>query len=363
VWHRRVLLNEMINVFNPTDNLNNSQRAPLEVVRTCRVTEISNPEGPEAEQGFITSSPRVLRILEIARHVAETDVPVLILGESGVGKDVLARYIHRSSNRTGRPFVRVNCAALPAELLESELFGYEQGAFTGAARAKPGKFEQADKGTLFLDEIGEMSPLLQAKLLHVLQDGEFSRLGARGPTHVNVRVLAATNRKLQEAVAKREFRADLYFRLNVITLDIPPLRERRGDILPLCKYFLNKYRHQYGASTQALPKEFLEACIWYDWPGNVRQLENTVKRQLILPDGDVISELRGAMGETVAGNVPSLLEIGARAAEQAEKIAVMAVLTETGWNRKESARRLHLSYKALLNRIKRWQLSGEFTDR
>src|SRR5438093_6308443 len=189
---------------------------------------------------ILTSSPQMLRIIDIARHVAGTDVPVLILGESGVGKEVVASFIHEQSNRSEGPFVKVNCAALPHELLESELFGYERGAFTGAIRDKIGKFEQADKGTLLLDEIGEMSPHLQAKLLHVLQDAEFSRLGGKKPVKVNVRVLAATNKKLKEAVLKGEFRNDLYFRLNVIKLEIPPLRDRREDIPLLCNQFLDK---------------------------------------------------------------------------------------------------------------------------
>ena len=255
--------------------------------------------------------------------------------------------------------MRVNCAALPAELLESELFGYEQGAFTAAGRSKPGKFELADNGTVFLDEIGEMSPHLQAKLLHVLQDGEFSRLGGRWPIKVNVRILAATNRKLQEAVLRGEFRNDLYFRLNVITLDIPPLRERRGDILLLCKYFLEKYGKKYASSVQAFPQDLLEACVWYDWPGNVRQLENIVKRQLILPDGDIISELRSPGRQVPVQCASSLKEIGGRAAEEAERNVVLSVLQQTGWNRKESARRLHISYKAFRNKLKRWQLSRE----
>jgi two-component system response regulator AtoC len=313
----------------------------------------------DTTQGFVTSNPRMLRIMDIARRVAPADIPILILGESGVGKDVLAGYIHRHSDRAHGPFVRVNCAALPAELLESELFGYDQGAFTGAARSKPGKFELADNGTVFLDEIGEMSPHLQAKLLHVLQDGEFSRLGGRWPIKVNVRVLAATNRKLQEAVLRGEFRNDLYFRLNVITLDIPPLRERRGDILLLCKYFVEKYGKKYASSVQTFPQDLLEACVWYDWPGNVRQLENIVKRQLILPDGDIISELRRPARQVPVQGASSLKEIGGRAAEEAEKNVVLAVLQQTGWNRKESARRLHISYKAFRNKLKRWQLSRE----
>ena len=310
-------------------------------------------------QGFVTSNPKMLRIMDIARRVAQTDVPILILGESGVGKDVLAGYIHRHSDHAHGPFVRVNCAALPAELLESELFGYDQGAFTGAGRSKPGKFELADNGTVFLDEIGEMSPHLQAKLLHVLQDGEFSRLGARWPIKVNVRILAATNRKLQEAVLRGEFRNDLYFRLNVITLDIPPLRERRGDILLLCKYFIEKYGKKYASSDQAFPPDLLEACVWYDWPGNVRQLENIVKRQLILPDGDIISELCSPRRQGPVQGAPSLKEIGGRAAEEAEKNVALTVLQETGWNRRESARRLHISYKAFRNKLKRWQLTRE----
>ena len=313
------------------------------------------------EQGnILTSNPQMLRIIDIARHVAGTDVPVLILGESGVGKEVIASFIHEQSNRSEGPFVKVNCAALPHELLESELFGYERGAFTGAIRDKIGKFEQADKGTLLLDEIGEMSPHLQAKLLHVLQDGEFSRLGGKRSVKVNVRVLAATNKKLKEAVLKGEFRNDLYFRLNVIKLEVPPLRERREDIPLLCNNFIEKYRERYQSSVQQFPKDMMETFLRYDWPGNVRQLENVVKRYLILPDADVSSELRGASLEPVAPPVQaanlSLKEVAGQAAEIAEKEVVLRVLEQTGWNRKESARRLRISYKALRNKLKKWQL-------
>jgi two-component system response regulator AtoC len=335
----------------------------LHVSKTYEEAKTLNQECGSTTQGFVTSNPQMLRIMDIARHVAQTDVPILILGESGVGKDLLASYIHRHSDRADGPFVRVNCAALPDELLESELFGYDQGAFTGAAHSKPGKFELADNGTVLLDEIGEMSPHLQAKLLHVLQDGEFSRLGARRPTKVNVRVLAATNRKLEEAVLKGEFRNDLYFRLNVITLHIPPLRERRGDILLLCKCFIEKYRTKYASSVQTFPNDLLEACVWYDWPGNVRQLENIVKRQLILPDGDIISELRRKAKQGVVQRPPSLQEIGGRAADEAEKNVAQAMLEQTGWNQKEAARRLQISYKAFRNRLKRWQLSRECPNR
>src|SRR5262245_48702806 len=315
------------------------------------------------EQGnILTSNPQVLRIIDMARHVAGTDVPVLILGESGVGKEVLASFIHEQSNRSEGPFVKVNCAALPHELLESELFGYEKGAFTGAIHDKIGKFEQADKGTLMLDEIAEMSPHLQAKLLHVLQDSEFSRLGGKKPIRVNVRILAATNRKLQEAVLKGEFRNDLYFRLNVIKVEIPPLRERREDIPLLCSYFVEKYRERYQSSVQQLPKELLEAFMQYDWPGNVRQLENVIKRYLILPDTEIVSELRPTIPESGVVTPPgklSLKEVAGHVAEVAEKEVVLKMLEETGSNRKESARRLHISYKALRNKLKKWQMTRE----
>src|SRR5213593_4800810 len=193
---------------------------------------------------ILSTNPRLLKLKEIAKQVADTDVPVLVTGESGVGKEVLARFIHTHSSRRDKPFVKVNCAALPNELLESELFGYERGAFTGALNDKPGKFELADKGTILLDEIGEMTPHLQAKLLHVLQDSEFSRLGGKKTVRVDARVLASTNVRIEEAVKKGEFREDLYFRLNVIRLTVPPLRERPEDIESLCHYFVEKYRER-----------------------------------------------------------------------------------------------------------------------
>ncbi|PYS53759.1 MAG: sigma-54-dependent Fis family transcriptional regulator [Acidobacteria bacterium] len=312
------------------------------------------------EQGnILTSNPQMLRIIDIARHVAGTDVPVLILGESGVGKEVVASFIHEQSNRSDGPFVKVNCAALPHELLEAELFGYERGAVTSAIRDKTGKFEQADKGTMLLDEIGELSPYLQTRLLQVLQDSEISRLGSKRPVKINVRVLATTNKKLKEAVLKGEFRNDLYFRLNVIKFELPPLRERREDIPLLCNHFLEKYRDRYQSPVRQIPKELMELFLRYDWPGNVRQLENVVKRYLILPDADIISELKTANTEAVAvipTRTVSLKEVSGHAAEVAEKEVVLRVLEDTGWNRKEAARRLMISYKALRNKLKKWQL-------
>lgn len=316
---------------------------------------------------ILSTNPKVLKLKEIAKHVADTDVPVLLTGESGVGKEVLARFIHTHSLRRDKPFVKVNCAALPNDLLESELFGYERGAFTGAMNDKPGKFELADKGTLLLDEIGEMTPHLQAKLLHVLQDSEYSRLGGKKTIRIDARVLASTNVNLEENVANGKFREDLYFRLNVIRVDIPPLRERREDIPVLCNYFLCRYRDRYKSTVDEISPALMDSFLRYDWPGNVRQLENAVKRYLILPDMNMnLSELKDQTGQSGAAPVVvkpkednmSLKDVGSRAAEQAEKELVLRVLEETSWNRKQAARRLNICYKALLNKLKRWHIDN-----
>jgi len=330
----------------------------------------------ESEGEFVSSSPRLLRIKEIARQVANTDAPVLVLGESGVGKEVVARLVHRCSRRSGQPFVKVNCAALPQDLLESELFGYERGAFSGALREKPGMFEVAHRGTILLDEIGEMSSHLQAKLLHVLQDGQYTRLGGRNPVKGNARVIASTNIHLEEAVGAGRFRADLYFRLNVVRIDIPPLRERREDIPLLCAHFLRSYAARYDSPLRALPRELQEALSRHDWPGNVRELENAVRRFTILPDVDMaLADLKrsGAWAQALPETrteepvVPvreavngapeglSLRQVASRAAEDAERRMVQRVLAETKWHRKEAASRLKVSYKALLNKLKRWE--------
>jgi two-component system response regulator AtoC len=308
---------------------------------------------------IVSSTPRMTRIKEIARQVADTDVPVLIMGESGVGKEVLARFIHLNSSRSDKPFVKVNCAALPNELLESELFGHERGAFTGALNEKPGKFELAGKGTILLDEIAEMSLHLQAKLLHVLQDGEFSRLGGKRSIHAACRILASTNRKLSNAVTRNEFREDLYYRLNVIPIEIPALRERREDIPLLANYLFQKYRLRYNPSLQRMPVEMLDAFTRFDWPGNVRQMENVIKRYLILPEsGSVLAELdhSSIREEAPAATSHLLKEVSAQAAERAEKEMVLKLLDETNWNRKQAAQRLGICYKALLNKLKKWQV-------
>jgi DNA-binding NtrC family response regulator len=310
---------------------------------------------------FQSSNRRMLQIRAICDQVARADVPILVLGESGVGKEVLARYIHERSGRN-EAFVKVNCAALPADLLESELFGHERGAFTGALREKPGKFELASRGTLMLDEIAEMSPLLQSKLLHVLQDGEYSRLGGTATLTSGARIVAATNKCLRSLVSNGGFREDLYFRLNVITVEIPPLRERPEDIASLCDHFLERYRNKYNSRVKQLPPELIAAFRDYCWPGNVRQLENSVKRFLLLPDlQQALAELesRREQGAVMREPIPpanlSLKEHAASAAEQAEKELIFRTLSEVNWNRKKAAQRLNICYKSLLNKLHRWQ--------
>jgi two-component system response regulator AtoC len=315
------------------------------------------------EVDFVSSSPKLARIKDIARQVADTDAPVLILGESGVGKEIVARYIHAQSSRRDKALVNVNCAALPQELLESELFGYERGAFSGADRDKPGKFELADKGTILLDEIGEMSSHLQAKLLHVLQDGSYNRLGGRHTVKTDARVLASTNSRLEESVSEGRFREDLYFRLNVIRVEVPPLRERREEIPVLTSHFLKVYAARYRSPVEEAPEELLQAFMSHDWPGNVRELENAVRRYLILPDVELaLGELGTGRRQTgtkptVAPKDVSLKEAAAKAADEVERGMVLRVLGETRWNRRETARRLRISYKALLNKLKRWDVT------
>ena len=315
----------------------------------------------DPETNFSTSNKRMAQLRAISDQVAHADVPILILGESGVGKDVLARYIHQKSERMG-PFIRVNCAALPADLLESELFGHERGSFTGAQRDKAGKFELAGSGTILLDEIGEMTPALQAKLLHVLQDGEYCRVGGTRTLTSEARVIAATNKQLEKLVSTGGFREDLLFRLNVITVEVPPLRERPEDIIPLCNTFLEKYRVKYQSTVQQLPPELLSAFAAHPWPGNIRQLENNVKRFLILPDVRMaLLELQRGKLSPEAAQRPSgsLKTQSANAAESAEKELILRTLNDVNWNRKQAAKRLDICYKSLLNKLHRWEVRGQ----
>ena len=357
------------------------------------------------------NSERMAEVRDLIDRVADTDVTVLIRGESGTGKELVARALYASSLRRDKPFVKVNCAALPTELLESELFGFERGAFTGAIQHKPGKFEFANHGTMFLDEIGDMSFQLQAKLLQVLQDGEFSRLGGKHDVHVDVRVVAATNRDIERAVAEGQFREDLFFRLNVVSIVLPPLRERRDEIPILAEYFLKKYSVQYNKPFTDVSADTMHLFMDYDWPGNVRELENLIKRTVVLgtespirkemqkgshqPQGNgqqpvaMSAGYHGAAGAggpghvsgingqaangngrgagptippaaspasitaaaTEAGNY-SLKDISRTAAREAERELILKMLQQTRWNRKETAEILGISYKALLYKIK-----------
>ena len=302
-------------------------------------------------------------IRTIIESIADTDATVLIRGESGVGKDVVARALHAASARRRGPFITVNCAAIPHGLLESELFGHEKGAFTGAHRRKPGQFEYANKGTIYLNEIAELPLALQAKLLHVLQDFQFSRVGGHELLEVDIRVIAATNRNLEEAMACREFREDLYYRLNVVEIRVPPLRERREEIPELAARFLARFNARYGRQKELMP-ETLARLTEYTWSGNVRELENVMRRGVVRADGEQAIEAlvtrgrNGHKGHNAHCSAPrftvaegGLREIGRLGARQAECEALREVLELVSWNRAKAARILKVSYKTLLNRI------------
>ncbi len=333
---------------------------------------LSHPEIEDlgGEAFYLSASPAMRKIHEQVTTIALTDVALLITGESGVGKEVIAKLLHRRSPRSSRMFLKVNCAALPNDLLESELFGYEAGAFTGAVKAKPGKFDLCDKGTILLDEIGEMSPQLQAKLLHVLQDGEFSRLGARWNTKADVRVVAATNINISEALAEHRLRQDLYYRLSAFVIHVPPLRERPQEI----PYFLNEFSIRIAAANHMEPVSFssrlISASTAYPWPGNVRELSNFVKRFVIIRDeAAALTELESktpyrssvlpmTVGITPPVDYRSGLKPTVRAMkDQAETHMIREVLVQSQWNRRIAADRLQISYKALLYKIRQYELN------
>src|SRR5687767_12131530 len=363
------------------------------------LTDLRQQLSDDQSDAFIGwgDSPVMRQVALIIEQVADSDVTVLIRGESGVGKELVARAIHQRSNRKQRPFVKVNCAALPAELLESELFGHEKGAFTGAATTRIGKFEQADSGTIFLDEIGEMAPALQAKLLHVLQDAEFTKLGSNKSVRIDVRVVTATNRDLEDMMLRGRFREDLYYRLKVIETVVPPLRERRDEILPLADFFVSKYSARYNRPLRPLTDELRNQFLEYEWPGNVRELENMIKRFVILQDEQmVIREFEkprlspnpagvtapqseyspayhapapAAPPPAAAAAVPDeedeevgaetggqdgrrLSEVAREAALAAERAVISDTLKQVHWNRRKAAVLLGVSYKTLLNKIK-----------
>ncbi len=310
------------------------------------------------EEVIFGTTPALATIRERIRKVAPTDIPILITGESGTGKDAIAHLIHNYSQIATRPFVQLNCAAIPSTLLESELFGYEKGAFTGATGAKPGRVEMANSGTLFLDEIGELDPGVQAKLLQLLQDGSFSRIGGQEDKKVNVRFIFATNRDLEEEILAGNFREDLYYRINVVTIHMPPLRERVEDIPMLVQYFLQKYNEKHNCRTGPLGEAAIRRMQEYHWPGNIRQLENLVKRYAVLGTEDsILSELVEHDSDVFKFTIPpsgqvSLKEITRQAVRQVERKVILKVVEANGWNRKKAAKLLNISYRALLYKLK-----------
>ena len=323
-------------------------------------------QGSFDRRGIVGSSEEIIRVLGIARKVASTDSTVLITGESGTGKELIARAIHRNSPRCNGPLVVINCGAIPGELLESELFGHEKGAFTGAHRARPGRFELADGGTIFLDEIGDMSPDLQVKLLRAIQEKCFERVGATHSTHVDIRIISATNKDLALAVSKNQFREDLYYRLNVIPVIMPPLRVRRCDIPLLAAHFTDKLARRTGMEEKRFSEETLVIMKGYEWPGNVRELENLVERFSVLVDGSVVeaSDLPGHFLDATAHDAdmpPHYFDVREgvnfhESVEQHQKNLILQALHESNWVKAKAAELLNMKRTTLVEKIKKMKL-------
>jgi len=322
---------------------------------------------------FFSSSLKMNKIKMIIDEISKTDIAVLVRGESGTGKEIVAKAIHMNSDRQEKPFLKVNCAAIPSNLLESELFGFEKGAFTGAHLKKPGKFELANGGTILLNDIGETGISIQAKLLQVLQDGEFSRLGGEGDIKVNTRLITTTKDHLEKSIIDGRFREDLFFRINVMSITVPPLRERKEQILPLSEYFSNLYKKKYERPMGSLSSKMISNLKEYHWPGNIRELENVIKRIILFGEEEIhfqdlnekvwadmtVPELVENFSPTTAKGTDtfSLKEVGKRAAEAAETEMIQSALQETHWNRKEAAKLLRISYKALLYKIEKYRIN------
>lgn len=316
----------------------------------------------ESVEGVIAESEAMKKVLALVNKVADTQAPVLITGESGTGKEVIAKLLHQLSSRKEGPFIKINCAAIPETLLEAELFGYEKGAFTGAHQAKPGLFELAEGGTLFLDEIGEMPFSLQSKLLRVLQDNTFRRLGSVRELKVNFRLITATNRDLSKMIGEGLFREDLYWRLNVINIHIPPLRERREDILPLCKYFIEKFNQKYGKKVRELTQEAIRALLNHRFPGNVRELENRIERGIILAEEEVLT--REDLGFLEEGNrkenlLDKLLKLPLEeAVELLEKIRIEEAMERAKGVKVRAAELLGITERMLRYKIEKYHIGG-----
>jgi len=318
-----------------------------------------------AQDSLIGDSRSMSEVKNIIDEVANSELTVLIRGESGTGKEIVARMIHFKSNRGKSPFVKVNCAAIPRDLLEAELFGYERGAFTGAHKTKPGRFEIADKGTMFLDEIGDMPMELQSKLLQVLEQQEFVRVGGINNIHVDVRIVCATNKDLEKAIAEGHMRDDLFYRLNEIIVNLPPLRERREDVPLLINHFIEKYSILYGRPRKELKAETIKQLQNFDWPGNVRQLENLIKQIVVRSDENVIYDTlkgpipgSGKKGQIVdlSDNDFSMKKKVQEAVGDVEKLLITKVLHKTNWNRRKAAKLLDISYRSLLYKIKEYKI-------
>jgi two-component system response regulator AtoC len=303
-------------------------------------------------------SHRMQSVRQRLEKIAVANVPVLIQGESGTGKDIVARLIHKLSPWESGPFVKVNCPAIPGSLMESELFGYEKGAFTGAVGSKPGRVEMAHRGTLFLDEISELEHGLQSKLLQLLQDGQFCRIGAQEDKKVEARVVCATNRILEREIESGGFRQDLFYRINVVNIQLPPLRERAVDIPVLVNFFLEQYNEKYNCRAKAVSSGLMEQLQRYHWPGNIRELENLMRRYVILGSEDAITNEMGSQRQDVfnadiAIDGPvSLKKITRQAMREIERKVILRVLEQNNWNRKKAARALSISYRALLYKIR-----------
>lgn len=362
----------------PHEALDEALRAALANRKTFAGPSLRIPIADS--NSFVGSSPRMKEMEGVIEQIGWSEVPVLIQGETGTGKEVLARQLHARSPRADKLFLKLNCAALPSELVESELFGYERGAFTGAVQKKIGMFEMADGGTILLDEIGDMDLRLQAKLLQVLQDHEFRRIGGKEIVKVDVRVIAATHRDLEKAIVEQEFREDLYYRLSVVSLHVPPLRDRREDIIPLAEFLLKRYAGS-GLPKIHLGVELERALMEYHWPGNVRELENWIRKVTIMRDAGVIArELQAKVSsrasisqaaalkpatEDIADSAPRegapILEQVSKAKLQAEATAILSALGSTRWNRKQAAALLKIDYKALLYKMKKLGIDDQST--
>ncbi len=340
--------------------VNTHRNGVFSLMTTLSVSYLAQSLGDVPPDNIIFGHSEVMQAVRSRLgKVAAANVPVLITGESGTGKDIIARLIHGLSPWKVGPYVKVNCPAIPGTLLESELFGYERGAFTGAVGSKPGRVEMAHRGTLFLDEISELDPSLQSKLLQLLQDGQFCRIGAQEDKKVEVRVVCATNRNLESEIESGAFRQDLYYRINVVNLRMPALRERRGDIEDLCSYFLEYYNRKFNCRARPLSNEVLAVLQKYHWPGNIRELENMIKRYVILGHEEVITndlvtrEPDFFNPEMISLDGPiSLKKLTRQCVRELERKVILKVLQQHHWNRKQSARTLGISYRALLYKIR-----------